>query len=116
MAMTAAVKDEVSRLPVTRTCCRKAEVSAILRFAGGLHLVRCGDDDWGRTWSQVIQHRFVSQGDLHGHAVGNLLIVALWEHLGARVAAPEGPRHDPELLAAAFDRIFRMHGRIGPWR
>ena len=26
------------------------------------------------------------------------------------------PRHDPELLAAAYDRIFRMHGRIGPWR
>lgn len=25
-------------------------------------------------------------------------------------------RHDPELLAAAYDRIFRMHGRIGPWR
>ena len=39
MAMTAAVKDEISRLPVTRTCCRKAEVSSILRFAGGLHLV-----------------------------------------------------------------------------
>jgi hypothetical protein len=34
----------------------------------------------------------------------------------ARVAAPDGPRHDPELLAAAFDRIFRMRGRIGPWR
>ncbi len=33
MAMTAAVKDEISLLPVTRTCCRKAEVSAILRFA-----------------------------------------------------------------------------------
>ncbi|MFE3939498.1 DNA-binding protein WhiA, partial [Streptomyces goshikiensis] len=39
MAMTPAVKDEISRLPVTRTCCRKAEVSAILRFAGGLHRV-----------------------------------------------------------------------------
>ncbi|MDI2126287.1 DNA-binding protein WhiA [Yinghuangia seranimata] len=39
MAMTAAVKDELSRLPVTRSCCRKAEVSALLRFAGGLHLV-----------------------------------------------------------------------------
>jgi uncharacterized cofD-like protein len=25
-------------------------------------------------------------------------------------------KHDPELLAAAYDRIFRMHGRIGPWR
>jgi uncharacterized cofD-like protein len=34
----------------------------------------------------------------------------------ARVAAPDGPRHDPEQLAAAYDRIFRMHGRIGPWR
>ena len=38
MAMTAAVKDELSRLDVTKACCRKAEVSAILRFAGGLHL------------------------------------------------------------------------------
>ncbi|MDP9418472.1 MAG: DNA-binding protein WhiA [Actinomycetota bacterium] len=39
MAMTAAVKDELSRLPVTKLCCRKAEVSAMLRFAGGLHIV-----------------------------------------------------------------------------
>jgi cell division protein WhiA len=39
MAMTAGVKDELSRLPVTKVCCRKAEVSALLRFAGGLHLV-----------------------------------------------------------------------------
>lgn len=39
MAMTAAVKDELSRLEVTRPCCRKAEVSALLRFGGGLHLV-----------------------------------------------------------------------------
>ncbi len=37
--MTAGVKDELSRLPITRTCCRKAEVSALLRFSGGLHLV-----------------------------------------------------------------------------
>ena len=39
MAMTGAVKDELSRLPITRPCCRKAEVSALLRFAGGLHVV-----------------------------------------------------------------------------
>ncbi len=39
MAMTAAVKDELSRLTVTKPCCRKAEVSAMLRFAGGLHIV-----------------------------------------------------------------------------
>jgi uncharacterized cofD-like protein len=47
----------------------------------------CGDDEWGRTWSEVLQHRFASAGDLHGHAVGNLLIVALWERLGDTVAA-----------------------------
>ena len=39
MAMTAAVKDELSRLEITKPCCRKAEVSALLRFAGGLHIV-----------------------------------------------------------------------------
>lgn len=38
MAMTASVKDELSRLSVSKPCCRKAEVSSILRFAGGLHL------------------------------------------------------------------------------
>ncbi|AVP68585.1 DNA-binding protein WhiA [Rhodococcus hoagii] len=39
MAMTAEVKDELSRLTVTQVSCRKAEVSALLRFAGGLHIV-----------------------------------------------------------------------------
>jgi hypothetical protein len=39
MAMTAAVKDELARLPVTKPCCRKAEVASLLRFASGLHLV-----------------------------------------------------------------------------
>jgi len=39
MAMTSSVKDELSRLQVTKPCCRKAEVSSTLRFAGGLHLV-----------------------------------------------------------------------------
>ncbi|MBO2450075.1 DNA-binding protein WhiA [Actinomadura barringtoniae] len=39
MAMTGLVKDELSRLSVMKPCCRKAEVSTLLRFAGGLHLV-----------------------------------------------------------------------------
>jgi len=34
MAMTASVKDELSRLAVTKPCCRRAEVAALLRFAG----------------------------------------------------------------------------------
>ena len=38
MAMTPSVKDELTRLAVTKPCCRKAEVSALVRFAGGLHI------------------------------------------------------------------------------
>jgi DNA-binding protein WhiA len=39
MALTALVKDELSRLTIIKPCDRKAEVSAMLRFAGGLHIV-----------------------------------------------------------------------------
>lgn len=63
----------------------------------------CGDDEWGRTWAQVVQHRFVSGGDLHGHAVGNLLIVALWEQLDDEVAALEW-----------VGRLLGAHGRVLP--
>ncbi len=38
MAMTAQVKAELAAIPVTKSCCRKAEVSTMLRFAGGLHI------------------------------------------------------------------------------
>ena len=47
----------------------------------------CGDDEWGQTWAQVLQHRFAGDGDMRGHVVGNLLIVSLWEQLGDHVAA-----------------------------
>lgn len=39
----------------------------------------CDDTQWGHTWRDVLQHRFEGEGELGGHAVGNLLIVALWE-------------------------------------
>lgn len=45
----------------------------------------CRDDEWGRTWARLLQHRFHSSGSLHEHAVGNLLIVALWELLDGHV-------------------------------
>src|ERR687897_3103405 len=41
----------------------------------------CRDDRWGQTWAWVLQHRFTSEGEMHGHSMGNLLIVALWELL-----------------------------------
>nr|WP_205208222.1 MULTISPECIES: uridine diphosphate-N-acetylglucosamine-binding protein YvcK [unclassified Arthrobacter] len=50
----------------------------------------CDDTDWGRTWRDVMQHRFTSKegvdGSLDNHALGNLLIVTLWELLGDPVA------------------------------
>jgi uncharacterized cofD-like protein len=46
----------------------------------------CDDSDWGRLWRDVLQHRFASEGALDRHAVGNLLIVALWEILGDPIA------------------------------
>jgi DNA-binding protein WhiA len=42
MAMTAQVKAELSSTAVTKTCCRKSEVSSMLRFADSLHLVNGG--------------------------------------------------------------------------
>lgn len=38
----------------------------------------CADDEWGRTWADIMQHRFVSSGELNGHALGNLLLASLW--------------------------------------
>ncbi|RKS73263.1 putative cofD-like protein [Actinomadura pelletieri DSM 43383] len=65
----------------------------------------CGDDEWGQTWRDVVQHRFRSEGDLQGHAVGNVLIVALWELLGR------------EGAVAGLDWVGRLlgaHGRVLP--
>jgi uncharacterized cofD-like protein len=63
----------------------------------------CGDDEWGRTWSRVAQHRFRSEGELHEHSVGNLLIVALWELLGDSVAGLDW-----------VARLLGAHGRVLP--
>ncbi|MFB4309905.1 uridine diphosphate-N-acetylglucosamine-binding protein YvcK [Actinomadura sp. GTD37] len=69
----------------------------------------CGDDEWGQTWRDVVQHRFRSEGDLQGHAVGNLLIVALWELLGGADASGS--------TVAGLDWVGRLlgaHGRVLP--
>ena len=59
----------------------------------------CGDDDWGTTWARLLQHRFHSEGEMDNHAVGNLLIVALWQLLGDHVGA--------------LDRVGRLLGAEG---
>lgn len=42
----------------------------------------CGENEWGALWADVLQHRFGGAGPLSGHALGNLLIVGLWDLLG----------------------------------
>ncbi|MFD2080590.1 conserved hypothetical protein, cofD-related [Actinopolymorpha cephalotaxi] len=87
----------------------------------------CGDDEWGRTWAEVLQHRFASDGELSGHAVGNLLIVALWERLAQRssgsVPGPPGTPDTPGTEAgtgmpadrhvAGLDWVARLLGARG---
>ncbi len=63
----------------------------------------CGDDAWGTTWSRVIQHRFTGEAELGGHAVGNVLIVALWELLGDSVQGLDW-----------VARLLGAHGRVLP--
>ena len=46
-----------------------------------------GEDDWGRTWEALLQHRFGGAGGLAGHAVGNLLLAGLTESTGSQLAA-----------------------------
>jgi uncharacterized cofD-like protein len=45
----------------------------------------CDDTAWGLQWRDVLQHRFAGNGQLGGHALGNLLIVSLWDLLGDTV-------------------------------
>ncbi|MGO9079841.1 MAG: gluconeogenesis factor YvcK family protein [Streptosporangiaceae bacterium] len=86
----------------------------------------CGDDAWGTTWSRVVQHRFSgaagpagepdgretetgtaaepgTETGLAGHAVGNVLIVALWELLGDTVQGLDW-----------VGRLLGAHGRVLP--
>ncbi len=46
----------------------------------------CSDDDWGRSWAEILQYRFTSEGHLNNHTVGNLLLTALWDRDGDFVA------------------------------
>lgn len=64
----------------------------------------CEDDEWGHTWSRVVQHRFAGPGDLAGHSVGNLLIVALWE------LASDDPVQGLDWVG----RLLKSTGRVLP--
>ncbi len=63
----------------------------------------CDDGEWGRTWRDVLQHRFSGSGELNGHAVGNLLIASLWQLLDEPVAGLDW-----------VGRLLQARGRVLP--
>ena len=60
----------------------------------------CDDTEWGHTWRDVLQHRFRGEGPLAGHALGNLLIVSLWDLLGDTGRRPRPRRPVAQLPRA----------------
>ena len=63
----------------------------------------CADDEWGRNWADLMQYRFTSEGDLNGHAVGNLLLAALWDRDG-----------DPIQGLDRVGELLKVVGRVLP--
>jgi uncharacterized cofD-like protein len=63
----------------------------------------CEESEWGHTWRDVLQHRFRGGGDVGGHALGNLLIVALWEL-----------HRDPVAGLDLVGRLLNARGRVLP--
>lgn len=63
----------------------------------------CDDTEWGQSWSDVLQHRFTGDGDLAGHALGNLLIAALWQL-----------HDDPVTGLDLVGRLLSARGRVLP--
>jgi uncharacterized cofD-like protein len=62
-----------------------------------------GDDDWGQTWTRLLQHRFGGSGPLAGHAVGNLLLAGLSQSTG-----------DPVVALDLVAKMVGVTGRVLP--
>jgi uncharacterized cofD-like protein len=63
----------------------------------------CADDEWGRTWAQILQHRFESDGALNGHAMGNLLLASMWN-----------AGDDPVVALDRVGQLLKVVGRVLP--
>ncbi len=102
MAMTAAVKDELSRLDVVKPCCRKAELAALLRFAGGIHLVN---------------GRVVVEAELDTGAAARRVKRDISELFGfsidVHVVAPGGLRKGSRYVVRCVDRGEELARQVG---
>lgn len=106
MALTSEVKDELARIEVTKSATRVAELSAILRFAGGLHL---------------ISGRIVIEAEVDAASIARRIRKDLMELLGIEselaVIAPSGIRRTSRYqvrVIAQGELLARRAGLIDP--
>ncbi len=106
MALTSEVKDELARIEVTKSSTRVAELSAILRFAGGLHL---------------ISGRIVIEAEVDAASIALRIRKDLMELLGIEselaVIAPSGIRRTSRYqvrVIAQGELLARRAGLIDP--
>lgn len=63
----------------------------------------CSDDEWGRSWTEIMQYRFTSDGQMDNHAIGNLLLTALWDK-----------DQDPVKGLDRVGQLLKVVGRVLP--
>ncbi len=92
MALTADVKEELARVEVSKTSVRVAELAAVLRFAGGLH---------------IISNRIAIEAELDTPTIARRVTRDLGEIYGVRpdvsVIAPSGMRRTNQYLVRVLD-------------
>src|SRR3954452_23298105 len=104
MAITAAVKDELSRVAVSKVSARKAEVSALLRFAGGLHIVAGRVIVEAELDTGAVARRLRKEiGELYGHVADVQVLAASGLRKGTRYVV---------RVVAGGDSLARQTGLI----
>src|SRR5687768_1421342 len=92
VALTADVKEELARVEVSKTSVRVAELAAVLRFAGGLH---------------IISNRIAIEAELDTPTIARRVTRDLGEIYGVRpdvsVIAPSGMRRTNQYLVRVLD-------------
>lgn len=111
-AMLSALRDITSEITAVVTVADNGGSSGQLRSEFGVMppgdlrmalAALCSDDEWGSSWAQALQHRFESEGPLNGHALGNLLLTALWNL-----------NNDPVVGLDKVGELLRIVGRVLP--
>ncbi len=63
----------------------------------------CDNSEWSLTWRDLMQLRFKTDGHLDDHALGNLMILGLWQMF-----------EDPVVGLDWLARLLDSHGRVLP--